>query len=66
MDGEHAVWIARIDLQPAVLDQFDRQTPRVVERHNLVVVALKNNRRDSYRLQKSSVWSVSEKALMPS
>ncbi len=42
MDGQHAVRIARIDPERAVLHQLDAEAAGVVDRHHLVVVAMQD------------------------
>ena len=63
-DGE-AMGRTRIDLQGRVLDDFGREQGRVGNGHDLVVVTMDNQGRHVERLR-SSVCSVSEKALMQS
>ena len=50
MDSKHAVRIAGVDLQRAVLNQLDGQMARVSNRNNLIIIAVENERRDGNRL----------------
>ena len=49
--GAHAVREARVDLERAVLEQLDRQLGGVGDRHDLVVVAVHDQRRHVDRLE---------------
>ena len=61
----HAVIEPRVDLKLGVLDQLVRQHRAGADRYDLVVVAVQISVGTSIFLR-SSVKSVSEKALMPS
>ena len=57
---------AWINFQHGSLDQLGREKSRGADRHDLVVVAVKDQRRHTSNFLRSSVKSVSENALMQS
>ena len=63
--GREAVPGAFVDLQRRLLDDLRGQERRRADRHDLIVVAVDDQRRD-VDLLRSSVRSVSEKTLMQS